>query len=157
MKTEDIILNLSVSICSLNQSNSAYPTAHLKGLLKAKEYFFWNLWVCWPEISRQPNISPAKNEFIWDQQRIAIWSLQPQQVTGKAHTARKGGCFHRGEKEVGRAIVKSPWLFLGWVVVRKEEDSFFFLLGFATGARCESLLLIPFNWGFCLLTFYIFY
>ena len=41
MKTEDIILNLSVSICSLNESKSAYPTAHLKGLFKAKEEHFF--------------------------------------------------------------------------------------------------------------------
>ena len=38
---EDIILNLSVSICSLNESNSAYSTACLKGLFKAKEEHFF--------------------------------------------------------------------------------------------------------------------
>ena len=43
--------------------------------------------------------------------------------------ARERECFYTGEKEVGEGYSKqSPWLFIGWVLVRKE-DSFFFLLG----------------------------
>ena len=102
---EDIILNLSVSICSLNESNSAYSTACLKGLFKAKEeHFFLKLWVCWPEISRQPNISPAKNEFIWDQQELQFTVCSQDDPHASPNMTVKGECFYREEKEIGRTM-----------------------------------------------------
>ena len=55
-------------------------------------------------------------------------------------TAKEGGCFYREEKEVGVAAtvnkesVASHWLSSA----RKEAESFFFLLGSAIVAGCES-------------------
>ena len=52
---------------------------------------------------------------------------------GKPHayspTARKGEFFYRGEKKVGRAIVKkkNSWIFIGSALARKEDESFFLL------------------------------
>ena len=54
--------------------------------------------VCWPETNRLPVISlkEKKKRFIWDQQGIAIWGLQPWRVpTGLGKNTfiegRKGG------------------------------------------------------------------
>ena len=49
------------------------------------------------------------------------------------------------------------WLFFGWVLARREEESFVLLLSSAIVTRCESPLSgLPtlFNLGFCLLIFY---
>ena len=45
-----------------------------------------------------------------------------------SHRAREGELFYRGGKAVGRAVInKSLWLFIEWVLARKEEGSFSFL------------------------------
>ena len=59
---------------------------------------------------------------------------------GNPHTAREGGRFYkRGETEVGGLReIKGPLLFVGWVVVGKEEESSFFLAGSAVITGRES-------------------
>ena len=46
-------------------------------------------------------------------------------------TEREGENFYTGEKKVRKAVVNSPWLFIVWVLARKEYESFLFFLGFA--------------------------
>ena len=54
---------------------------------------------------------------------------------GKAHAspygAWEGEGFYTEEREVGRAVYskQSQWLFMGWVLARKEEAPFSFLGG----------------------------
>ena len=50
----------------------------------------------------------------------------------------KRNTFCREEKKIGRALIKSLWLFIGWVLTRREEESFFFLLDCAIITECES-------------------
>ena len=53
----------------------------------------------------------------------------------------QGQEIHGEEKEVGRVTVKqSPWLFICWVLAKKEEESTLFLLGSAIITGCESCL-----------------
>ena len=57
------------------------------------------------------------------------------------HMSRKEECFHREEKEVGRATVNKEFMAFHWLVlVRKEEVSLFFLLGSAVVVGCENSL-----------------
>ena len=58
----------------------------------------------------------------------------------------QGQEIHGEEKDVGRVIVKqSPWLFIGWVLAKKEEDSTFFFLGSAIITGRESSLFWSLN------------
>ena len=50
--------------------------------------------------------------------------------------------FIEGKKDFGRAIVNSSWFFIGWVLAREEEESFFFLLGSAIFTRHECPFLV---------------
>ena len=103
---------------------------------------------CWPKINRMPDISPAMmhlfrivREF---QFRVCnhIVSKLPYGKEGR----RKGNWEGHGQQ--------SPWHFIGWVLVRKVEESYFFLLGSSMSQHVVSYgLLTLFNWSFCLLMF----
>ena len=72
------------------------------------------------------------------------------------HIARGGEHFLREEKEVGRATVKCPKLFIGWVPVRREENSSFWALLSLQGMRAHpSAFPALFNWDFYLLIFHL--
>ena len=80
--------------------------------------------------NRVSDISPAKmdlfkisREFQFEVCICGEPSLSPQSARAREH-------FYRGEEEVGRALSKS-WLFSGWALARKGEESFFSLLGAA--------------------------
>ena len=89
-----------------------------------------------------------KDEFIWEQQKIAICGQLPWKLKSKSHLPVKENILcYREEKEVERAAVnKSPWLFIGWVLARKEEES---LLTVGLWSHCRAwelpLLVSQFN------------
>lgn len=72
----------------------------------------------------------SKDGFIWVQQRIAVQGLQSWQTPSKSPPSKgrktllsKGKGYWKGPNK------QSLWPFIGWVLARKEEGSFFFLLG----------------------------
>ena len=103
---------------------------------------------CWSEANRLQNISPAHMGLFGIIRELQFWvchhgesHASPMELHhGKFPCTAREELFYRGEKEVGMAIVKktNPWLFIGWVLVRKEEESFFFLLGSAVGWRLRD-------------------
>lgn len=62
----------------------------------------------------------------------------------------------REEKEVGRPVENSPWLIIGWVLIRKEKETFFsgLVLLSLQGMRAPlSGLPALLRWGLCLPVF----
>ena len=101
--------------------------------------------VCWPETNRLPVISlkeKKKKVYLGSARNCYLRSATLE----SPHRSRKE-YFYRGQE--GR---QSAWLFIDWVLARKEEESSCWPL-IITGYKsspCWSLC----NWGFCLLNFY---
>ena len=123
---------------------------------------------CWPETQRLPDIS-AENMGLFRIRRVLqyrVWNHV--QVP---YTTRERELFYREKKKVGGAIIKNPWLSLVGSLPGKKNLSFFLLpssfffiqallsspLNSGQSLSCVRLFASPtvFNWGFCLLTFYI--
>lgn len=107
-------------------------------------------WECWPKT----NNSLAKNMFVWNQQRIALWDLSPWRATCKSLHS-KARVTLRGKKEAGRAVGNKGFhqLSCSW----KGRGVFLYTLGLCCcRVVWEFPLLVSwlFNWGFCLF-FYI--
>ena len=88
--------------------------------------------------NRVSDISPAKmdlfkisREFQFEVCICGEPSLSPQSARAREH-------FYRGEEEVGRALSKS-WLFSGWALARKGEESFFLLGAAIVVTSCIKL------------------
>ena len=83
-----------------------------------------------------------------------------------AVTREKTSHFHRGKGKLrGLWSTKDLWLFIGWVLARKEEESFFLQTGSATVTGCENLAIcckyeyspIPFTqWSYLALLYSLF-
>ena len=79
-------------------------------------------------------------------------NLQSWRVTSKS-PAKIENTFIDGKRSWEGGVNKAPWFFIGWVLARKEEEPFSFLLGLAVITGCESS---PYwspnsNLGFCVL------
>lgn len=100
--------------------------------------------LCWPETNRLTDISPAMMRSP-SYLRLAE-NCNSESATMVSHllsppTAREGDCFldRRGswEREGYRGKKKSSWLFVDWILARKEEKSFFIWLGSEVSV-CEN-------------------
>ena len=60
---------------------------------------------CWPETNRLPDISPVKMGLFKISRELQFWVCNHNEPYASPQTAREGGCFYRGEKEVGRDVV----------------------------------------------------
>lgn len=86
---------------------------------------------CWPETDCQI--------FLWGRRVYSglteNWILGSATVVSSGQIpciAREGEGFYRGERKVGELKeTKGPWLFIVWVLARKEDESSFFHLGSA--------------------------
>ena len=76
---------------------------------------------CWPKTNRLPVTSLAKWVF-WDQQRIAIRSLQPWQTICKSPHSKGGELL---EKAVGRAVVNKEFRTFHWLSCCQERSGVF--------------------------------
>ena len=75
--------------------------------------------VCWPETDRPPDISSAKMSLL----RIRIQDLQPRQAPCRKGRRPCPFCIQKKRKLGGPLETKSQWLFIGWILARKEEES----------------------------------
>ena len=112
----------------------------------------------WPEMKSARYFS-SKDGFIQDQKRVAVWGLAAMVSQGHVPTwCMKEIPLIVRDRELRGNSKQRPWLFLGWVLARREESSSFFLLGsVVVGSHECSHSGDPalFNWVFCLLIFYI--
>ena len=65
------------------------------------------------KINRLPDISPAKMDLFGISRELHFGVCNHGKPCASSFMAKEGEHFYREEKEVGRAIIKRPWLFIG--------------------------------------------
>ena len=124
---------------------------------------YWSLYrplKCWLKTKRPPDISLAKVSLFGMSRDFHCGVSNHVKPHASSCMIREGVLFYQGKVRWEVIVTKSPWLFIGWIFAWKEEESFFFLLGFCyhhSVRIAHAGHQIPFGWGFCLLIFIILY
>ena len=114
-------------------------------------------WLCWPKINRLPAISPAKTGlFVVSRElpfgicshvepRARTIAYSPTPIPLPHATSEEGEHFHGGKGHWKGYNKQGPWLFIGWVLARKEKSPSFWALISLQEMRAPLWSPSPFN------------
>ena len=145
LKGRDYILHFSINLIAYSIQSITSWLANIHSMSETL-FIILNTWYYWSKANRLPDFF-----FFFQQRWVCLKSPENcncslGETYGTPHMTMEKELFYGGRKDIGGDNSKQRiflWLFIDWVLTRKEKEYFFFLLGSAMFVGYERTLQSP--------------